>query len=57
MNNNLKNLIELQKIDSRLLSIEELRGDLPVIVEKLSQNLDEIKKEFDENEVRLKEIS
>ena len=57
MNNNLKNLIELQKIDSRLLSIEELRGDLPVIVEKLSRNLDGIKKEFDENELRLKEIS
>ena len=29
MDNNLKQLIELQKIDSRLLNIEKLRGDLP----------------------------
>ena len=30
---------------------------MPIIVEKLSQDLEGIKKEFDENEVRLKEIS
>ena len=39
MNNNLKRLIELQKIDSRLLNIEELRGDLPIRVEKLTNDL------------------
>ena len=27
MNNNLKQLIELQKIDSKLLNIEESKGD------------------------------
>ena len=39
MDNNLKQLIELQKIDSRLLSIEELRGDLPNIVDNLGKEL------------------
>ena len=37
MNNNLKHLIELQKIDSRLLDIANLRGDLPVKVEELTK--------------------
>ena len=43
MNNNLKQLIELQKIDSRLLSIEELRGDLPNTVVNLAEKLDKTK--------------
>ena len=43
MNDNLKQLIELQKIDLRLLSIEELRGDLPVMVQKLTENLEKSK--------------
>ena len=46
MNNNLKQLIELQKIDSRLLSIAELRGDLPIKVEELTNELAEIKEDF-----------
>ena len=40
MDNNLKQLIELQKIDSRLLQIEESKGDLPRTVEKLNMQLD-----------------
>ena len=40
MNNNLKQLIELQKIDSRLLSIEESKGDLPNIVKRLTEELE-----------------
>ena len=41
MNNNLKQLIELQKIDSKLLNIEESKGDLPKIVQNLTDQLDE----------------
>ena len=57
MNNNLKQLIELQKIDSRLLTIEELRGDLPLKVEQLSEKLSEFKERFQENENRIQIIS
>jgi len=57
MNNNLKQLIELQKIDSRLLSIEELRGDLPITVENLSKDLENVKEELEKNEARTEEIS
>jgi len=57
MNNNLKQLIELQKVDSRLLSIEELRGDLPGTVENLSKDLENVKEELEKNEVRIEEIS
>ena len=57
MNNNLKQLIELQRIDSRLLSIAELRGDLPVKVEELTNELSQIKKDFDKNEERVVNIA
>jgi len=57
MNNNLKQLIELQKIDSRLLSIEELRGDLPITVENLSKDLENVKEKLEKNESRIEEIS
>ena len=57
MNNNLKQLIELQRIDSRLLSIAELRGDLPVKVEELTDELSQIKKDFDKNEERVVNIA
>ena len=57
MNNNLKQLIELQKIDSRLLSIAELRGDLPIKVEELTNELAKIKKDFKKNEERVVSIS
>ena len=45
MDNNLKQLIELQRIDSRLLSIEKLRGDLPNIVDNLGSELKTIREE------------
>ena len=57
MNNNLKQLIELQRIDSRLLTIAELRGDLPVKVEELTDELSQIKKDFDKNEERVVNIA
>ena len=56
MNDNLKQLIELQKIDSRLLSIEELRGDLPITVENLTQNLEKTKEAQKDIENRMEEI-
>ena len=56
MNNNLKQLIELQKIDSRLLSIEESKGDLPSTVKKLTEELDNTKKEEQLGESKIKEI-
>ena len=46
MNNNLKHLIELQKIDSRLLDITDLRGDLPIKVEELAYQLAKAKENF-----------
>ena len=57
MNDNLKQLIELQKIDLRLLSIEELRGDLPVMVQKLTENLEKSKSDKKNAEGRIEEIS
>ena len=57
MNNNLKQLIELQKIDSKLLTIEESRGDLPSTVEKLTQKLNDAKKEELMGQDQIKEIS
>ena len=47
MNNNLKQLIELQKVDSKLLNIEESKGDLPKIVQNLTDQLENAKKETD----------
>ena len=54
MQETVSKLIELQKIDSRLLEIEEIKGDLPSIVKKtedkvnmlqsdVTNNIDEIK--------------
>jgi len=57
MNNNLKHLIELQKIDSRLLDIADLRGDLPVKVEKLTDQLAKVKEDFKDNEERINDIT
>ena len=56
MDNNLKQLIELQKIDSRLLSIEELRGDLPNIVDNLGGELKTIKEEENNAKDRIQEV-
>ena len=57
MNNNLKQLIELQKIDLRLLDIEKLRGDLPILVKNLTQTLNKIKADQENNELRASEVS
>ena len=57
MNNNLKHLIELQKIDSRLLDITDLRGDLPIKVEELAYQLAKAKENFKDNEERINDIT
>ena len=57
MNNNLKHLIELQKIDSRLLDIADLRGDLPVKVEELTDQLAKAKEDFKDSEERINDIT
>ena len=57
MNNNLKQLIELQKIDSKLLNIEESKGDLPKIVQNLTDQLENAKKETDLTAEKIKEIA
>ena len=57
MDNNLKQLIELQKIDSRLLSIKELRGDLPNTVADLDKELRTIKEEEEYTKARIEEIT
>ena len=57
MNNNLKHLIELQKIDSRLLDITDLRGDLPIKVEELADQLAKAKENFKGNEERINDVT
>ena len=57
MDNNLKQLIELQRIDSRLLSIEKLRGDLPNIVDNLGSELKTIREEEENAKGRIEEIT
>ena len=57
MNNNLKQLIELQKIDSKLLNIKESKGDLPIIVQNLTDQLENAKKETELRAEEIKEIT
>ncbi len=49
-------LIALQKIDSRLLEIEEIKGDLPIIVEKTENLVNNLKDEVVNNLDAIKEI-
>ena len=49
-------LIALQKIDSRLLEIEEIKGDLPIIVEKTENLVNNLKDEGVNNLDAIKEI-
>ena len=49
-------LIALQKIDSRLLEIEEIKGDLPIIVEKTENLVNNLKDEVVNNVDAIKEI-
>ncbi|MFH1941266.1 MAG: C4-type zinc ribbon domain-containing protein [bacterium] len=54
MQKELSQLVELQKLDSQLLQLESLRGDLPRQVERLKQELDETRQSHEEKVQKLK---
>ena len=51
----IKNLVELQKIDSQLEDLNSLLGDLPKMVEELNEQESKLINKIDENKNRLKE--
>ena len=53
MQQSLKQLMELQKLDTQLKQLEETRGDLPHQVRRLNQELDDANKELEENKEKL----
>lgn len=55
MINRLKMLYELQLLDDQLDELEELRGDLPHMVEDLELRIKSLKDENEEKEIRRKE--
>ena len=56
MQETVNKLIELQKIDSRLLEIEEIKGDLPRIVEKTKKLVVDLNESVSENNDNITEI-
>ena len=56
MQETVNKLIELQKIDSRLLEIEEIKGDLPRIVEKTKKLVVDLNVSVNENNDSITEI-
>ena len=52
----INNLVKLQEIDSAIMEIEELQGDLPTHVEELSSTLTSLEKAISSAESRLLEI-
>jgi len=50
-------LIKLQDVDSQLIEIRELLGDLPIKVDELSQKEKSFIQEIDEAKTRIKEIA
>tara|TARA_Y100000588_G_scaffold395115_1_gene520026 strand:+ start:6093 stop:6806 length:714 start_codon:yes stop_codon:yes gene_type:complete len=56
MNQELENLISLQSIDSKILDIESLAGDLPQKVEKKEQAIKDMSDRLDAGSQRLDEI-
>ena len=52
----INNLVKLQEIDSAIMAIEELQGDLPTYVEELSSTLTSLEKGISSAEERLLEI-
>lgn len=51
----LEQLIELQKLDSQILSIESMRGDLPHQVNRLNRELKEAEQNFNDIENKLQD--
>lgn len=54
--NSTLSLIKLQDIDTQLLEISELLGDLPVKVDKLIEEEQQLKEDIDQRKSRIKEI-
>ena len=54
--NDIHTLIKLQEVDSQLLEISELLGDLPSKVEELTSEESRLKEDIDERKERIKEI-
>ena len=52
----INNLVKLQEIDSAIMEIEELQGDLPTHVEEQSSTLTSLEKGISSAEERLLEI-
>ena len=49
-------LVKLQDVDTQLLEISELLGDLPVKVEKLTKEEQQLKEDINQRKDRMKEI-
>ena len=56
MKESLDKLIKLQSVDSQLMEIEELKGDLPAQVDRLTQVLEVLDKAIAEKRTRLQQI-
>ena len=56
MNNNQDKLIDLHKIEKRLLDINSLRGDLPNKINIINKKIDSLVSENSQNQSRLEEI-
>ena len=50
----LEELIEIQKLDTRISELESLRGDLPQQVGRLRTEIEDAEKEFSEKQEKLK---
>ncbi|MFC1481243.1 zinc ribbon domain-containing protein [Candidatus Neomarinimicrobiota bacterium] len=57
MHDNLANLIKLQSIDSKIVEIEELLGDLPAAVKRLNSQISDLVEGVSLKEARLQEIT
>ena len=56
MQETVNKLIALQRIDTRLLEIEQIKGDLPSIVEKTEKKVNDLKEEVIDNNQSIEEI-
>jgi len=54
--NSTSSLVQLQNVDTQLLEISELLGDLPVKVEELAKEEQQLKEDIDQRKSRIKEI-
>jgi predicted nucleic acid-binding Zn-ribbon protein len=55
-NNNIRKVIDLHKIDKRLLDINSKRGDLPLMIESINKKIVSFSKQDKDFSIRLEEI-